>query len=114
MRVRHQEEQGLSLSDRLPALRLSHLSPNASARVRHFHAERTYRRRSSHQADGRLIGILWSTLTLGFEFLIGHFVFKNSWNKLLSESQLPRAAFGFSCRFSRLWSLVGFDINPQG
>ena len=43
------------------------------------------------------IGVLWLILTLIFEFLAGHYLFGNSWEKLLSEYDLLRG---------RIWILV--------
>jgi hypothetical protein len=43
------------------------------------------------------VGALWLALTLGFEFLVGHYVFGNSWEKLLSDYNLPQG---------RIWILV--------
>lgn len=36
-------------------------------------------------ADAWKIGALWLALTLAFEFLAGHYVFGNSWQKLLAD-----------------------------
>ena len=43
------------------------------------------------------IGLLWLVLTLGFEFLFGHYVFGNSWSMLLEDYNLSRG---------RIWILV--------
>jgi hypothetical protein len=39
-------------------------------------------------SDTWKIGALWLALTLGFEFLAGHYVFRNSWQKLLADYDL--------------------------
>lgn len=39
----------------------------------------------SQQAEAWKIGGLWLALTLAFEFLAGHYVFGNSWQKLLAD-----------------------------
>ena len=48
-------------------------------------------------ADAWAIGIVWLCLTLGFEFLAGHYLFGNSWSQLWAEYNVLRG---------RLWILV--------
>jgi hypothetical protein len=43
------------------------------------------------------IGVLWLALTLGFEFLVGHFVFRRPWATLLADYDLRRG---------RIWLVV--------
>jgi hypothetical protein len=43
------------------------------------------------------VGGAWLALTLGFEFLAGHYLFGNSWEKLLADYNLLRG---------RVWILV--------
>jgi hypothetical protein len=43
------------------------------------------------------VGLLWLALTLAFEFLAGHYLFGNSWERLLSEYNLAAG---------RIWSIV--------
>ncbi len=43
------------------------------------------------------IGGLWVVLTLAFEFLAGHYVFGNSWSRLLADYNIFRG---------RIWVLV--------
>ena len=40
--------------------------------------------------DVWIIGALWVALTLGFEFLAGHFLFGNPWSELLEEYNVFR------------------------
>jgi ABC-type Fe3+ transport system permease subunit len=47
--------------------------------------------------DALVIGALWLSLTLGFEFLVGHYVFGTPWAKLLADYNLLRG---------RIWMLV--------
>ena len=47
--------------------------------------------------DAVLIGVMWVALTLGFEFLAGHYLFGNTWNALLADYDLRRG---------RIWILV--------
>lgn len=47
--------------------------------------------------DAVLIGATWLALTLAFEFLAGHYLFGNSWEKLFADYNLPRG---------RVWILV--------
>jgi hypothetical protein len=49
------------------------------------------------EREAILVGILWLTLTLAFEFLFGHFVAKNSWEKLLIDYNIFKG---------RLWILI--------
>jgi hypothetical protein len=44
-----------------------------------------------------IVGSLWVTLTLAFEFLAGHFLFGNPWSQLLEDYNVFRG---------RIWSLV--------
>jgi len=44
-----------------------------------------------------LIGGLWLTMTICFEFLAGHFIFGNSWEKLFHDYNILNG---------RIWSLV--------
>jgi len=37
-----------------------------------------------------LIGVLWVILTVGFEFLAGHYLFGSSWDKLLADYNVFR------------------------
>jgi hypothetical protein len=55
--------------------------------------------RSSREAWS--IGGLWVALTLGFEFLGGHFLFGNSWSQLLEEYNVLQG---------RIWVLVLITI----
>lgn len=43
------------------------------------------------------IGLLWLSMTLGFEFGIGHFVFKKPWPELLADYNIAKG---------RIWILV--------
>lgn len=51
--------------------------------------------RTLQQAWG--VGIGWVTLTLGFEFLAGHFVFGKPWSELLAD---------YNVLAGRIWVLV--------
>lgn len=48
-------------------------------------------------ADALKIGVLWLALTLAFEFLVGHYVFRQSWPALLEDYDLTRG---------RIWALA--------
>jgi len=50
-------------------------------------------------ANAWLNGFIWLLLTLLFEFLAGHFIFKNSWEKLLQDYNLLKG---------RVWGLFIF------
>ncbi len=43
------------------------------------------------------VGFLWVAMTLGFEFLAGHYVFGNPWEKLFADYNIARG---------RIWALV--------
>jgi hypothetical protein len=49
------------------------------------------------RGDAVRIGVLWLVLTLAFEFLIGHYVFRQPWAALLEDYDLSRG---------RIWVLV--------
>jgi len=51
----------------------------------------------STPGDALRIGVLWLALTLGFEFLVGHFVLRRPWAALLADYDLRRG---------RIWVLV--------
>ena len=50
-----------------------------------------------HSADAWNVGVLWLALTLGFEFLVGHYILRNSWGTLLADYNLSQG---------RIWVLV--------
>ena len=47
--------------------------------------------------DAWFIGFLWLALTLGFEFLGGHYLFKAPWDRLLADYNVAQG---------RIWVLV--------
>jgi hypothetical protein len=47
--------------------------------------------------DAMLIGLVWLLLTLGFEFLVGHYVFHKPWAELTEDYNVARG---------RIWPLV--------
>ena len=47
--------------------------------------------------DAFLIGLVWLALTLAFEFLAGHYVFRKPWNELLAD---------YDVLSGRIWVLV--------
>lgn len=57
-------------------------------------------------ADAWEMGALWVALTLGFEFLVGHYVFRNSWEELLAD---------YNISGGRIWVLVSITtfIAPR-
>jgi hypothetical protein len=48
-------------------------------------------------ADAWSVGALWFALTLAFEFLAGHYIFRTSWEKLLTDYNILEG---------RIWVLV--------
>ena len=44
-----------------------------------------------------LVGVSWLLMTVAFEFLVGHFVFRNPWSKILADYNVARG---------RVWILV--------
>lgn len=44
-----------------------------------------------------LIGTIWMILTISFEFIAGHYVFGNSWEKLLADYNILKG---------RIWILI--------
>ncbi|MGM0510732.1 MAG: hypothetical protein ACQESD_06360 [Thermoplasmatota archaeon] len=53
------------------------------------------------QNDLLLIGSIWLVGTIAFEFLAGHYVFGNSWERLLTDYNLLKG---------RVWSLVPITV----
>ncbi len=47
--------------------------------------------------DALLIGVFWVVLTVGFEFVAGHYAFGHSWERLLADYDVSRG---------RVWLLV--------
>jgi hypothetical protein len=47
--------------------------------------------------DAFLIGLAWLALTLAFEFLAGHYLFRKPWNELLAD---------YDIMSGRIWVLV--------
>ncbi len=53
--------------------------------------------RPASASQALLVGVVWTSMTLVFEFGFGHFVGGHTWERLLSEYDLPAG---------RLWVLV--------
>jgi hypothetical protein len=53
--------------------------------------------RPAKSTDALLIGGVWVLMTVGFEFLVGHYVFGTSWARLLADYDLVGG---------RVWLLV--------
>lgn len=51
--------------------------------------------------DAWIVGAIWVALTLGFEFLAGHYLFGNPWSRLLEEYNVFRG---------RIWILAVVTI----
>jgi hypothetical protein len=47
--------------------------------------------------DASLVGLMWVTMTLAFEFLAGHYLFGHSWQKLLAD---------YNIWHGRIWVVV--------
>lgn len=47
--------------------------------------------------EALVVGTVWVALTVAFEFLAGHYVFSNSWERLLADYNMVRG---------RIWILV--------
>ena len=52
-------------------------------------------------SEALFVGILWLVSTIAFEFIAGHYVFGNSWEKLFSDYNILKG---------RIWSLVLLTI----
>jgi hypothetical protein len=53
--------------------------------------------RLSLPAEALGIGVLWLVLTLAFEFLAGHYLFRRSWSSLWAEYDLSQG---------RIWAVI--------
>jgi hypothetical protein len=51
--------------------------------------------------EALLIGVEWVVVTLAFEFLAGHYLFGNSWDRLLADYNVLRG---------RIWPLVPLTV----
>jgi len=49
------------------------------------------------QLENFLVGLFWVLLTVGFEFLAGHYAFKKSWETLIADYNIAQG---------RIWILV--------
>ena len=47
--------------------------------------------------DALIMGLIWVILTIVFEFVAGHYIFGNSWEKLIEDYNILKG---------RIWSLV--------
>ncbi len=47
------------------------------------------------------IGVWWFILTLGFEFIAGHYLFKKSWEELLENYKINKG---------KLWILIPIEV----
>lgn len=58
--------------------------------------------------DAKIIGMMWAVLTVMFEFLAGHYLFGNSWDKLIADYNVMRGRIWilvlFSSYFAPLWA----------
>ena len=46
--------------------------------------------RPTFSGEALKVGVVWLCLTLAFEFLVGHYVFGNTWSALLADYDLSR------------------------
>jgi hypothetical protein len=46
--------------------------------------------RPTSSGEALKVGVVWLLLTLAFEFLVGHYVFGNTWSALLADYDLSR------------------------
>lgn len=46
--------------------------------------------RPTSSGEALKVGVVWLCLTLAFEFLVGHYVFGNTWSALLADFDLSR------------------------
>jgi multisubunit Na+/H+ antiporter MnhB subunit len=53
----------------------------------------SFKWRIESAAQAFKIGLIWLTLTVLFEFLFGHYVMKNSWQKLLHDYNILEGRF---------------------
>lgn len=51
----------------------------------------------AHARQAWTVGLLWLAMTLGFEFGVGHFLFKKPWSELLADYDITKG---------RIWVLV--------
>jgi hypothetical protein len=51
--------------------------------------------------ESMLIGVWWFILTLAFEFLAGHYLFKRSWKELLENYKINEG---------KLWILIPIEV----
>lgn len=57
----------------------------------------TFKWKIQSAAQAITIGLIWLGLTIAFEFLFGHYVMKNDWNRLIYDYNILKG---------RLWPLV--------
>ena len=49
--------------------------------------------------DALILGLIWVILTITFEFIAGHYIFGNPWEKIIADYNILKG---------RIWSLVLF------
>lgn len=60
------------------------------------------------------VGILWLVLTLAFEFLAGHYLFGDSWAKLLAEYNVLQGRLWVTVPLTTLFApVVTFAMRHQ-
>lgn len=55
----------------------------------------------SDKNESIVIGVWWFILTLAFEFIAGHYLFKKSWHELLENYKIFKG---------RLWILIPIEV----
>ena len=62
--------------------------------------------------DALLIGLFWVVLTVAFEFLAGHYLFGNPWQKLLADYNVIEGRIWFLVLLANLFSpLFAFKLG---
>ena len=64
--------------------------------------------------DALVLGIAWVALTVAFEFLAGHYVFGNSWERLFADYNVFRGPFGSWCSSLTVCAALGFFAEAAG
>jgi hypothetical protein len=69
-------------------------------------------------SEALAVGLVWVACTLAFEFLAGHYLFGNSWDRLLAEYDVRHGRIWVAVPFVTLlspllWAVTARDVRPD-
>lgn len=64
--------------------------------------------------DAVVVGLVWVAMTLAFEFLAGHYLFGNSWARLLADYDLRHGRIWVVVLIATMWSPLWAVLRRHG